>query len=371
MRYPRAPNAKWNLLYTRLRKGYIPSVAKSRNEIITKFLTDFKRVGMSERDLVNKSAKELAMILLQLCYDKLYAVPFQLVTFDIKYLDNPRFTPEGPTSCIAEIAAYHPESGRMFERLVTPSSTAFQPAEPKCGTEPAISQIPMSMIAKYGVSFSVAWAELLEWLSSLPDPVSTVTSDSLDGKGTFSDVAPNLELDEGFRKELLPSPIETNKHLLLSFDRASSGVAGETGLQALDTFNNNNKKVLLISHGGRLADVSMLKWESKKVDMSMPRQITFGDSFGIIKERHRRRPVTMNKLPAMWDTKALSLWMALPQYEELAHHNALSDAICTWEILEETLRRYGVENLTAKQQLGEIFFKSALDTVTQTGTGIG
>ena len=326
---------------------------------------------MSERDLVNKTPKELAMILLQLCYDKLYAVPFQLVTFDIKYLDFPRFTPEGPTSCIAEIAAYHPESGAMFERLVLPTDDAFQQPQAKEGTEPEISQIPLSKVRKYGVPFNVAWGEMLTWIHDLPEPKSMVTCDSLDGKGTFTDIDASLESENAFASHVVPGPMQTNQHLLKGYARSCSPEEVEKAKHAHNLFESNKKKFLLVSHGGRLADVSMLKWESKKASMVVPRQITFGDSYGIIKERHRRRPVTMNKLPAMWDTKALSLWMALPQYEELPDHRALSDAICTWEILEETLRRYGVEHLTAKQQLGEVFYKSALDTVTHSGGIIG
>ncbi|KNH04782.1 CK1 family protein kinase [Perkinsela sp. CCAP 1560/4] len=361
--------AKWELLYTRLRKGYVPSVTKSRSEIITKFLGDFKRLGMTERDLVNKTPKELSMILLQLCHDKLYAVPFQLLAFDIKYLDKPRFTPSGPTSCIAELAAYHPESGKMFERLILPSSSDFTaPVDIACA-DSEVTKLTLSQIKNHGVPFSTAWGEFLTWLYNLPEPQPTVSYDSLDGKGTFGHL-PCVEKDgSAYQSSLLENPITSNKHLLYGIEKKVSSEQEKELAQAQNLFQKQNQRLLLISHGGRLADVSMLRWECKKASLKVPKQITFGDSYGIIKEKHRRRPVTQNKLPAMWGVKALSLWMSMPQYKEVKGHQALSDAISTWEVLVETLRRYGVEHLTAKQQLGEIFYKSAFDAVIQTRVG--
>eukprot|EP00009_Paramoeba_aestuarina_P012998 CAMPEP_0201530620 /NCGR_PEP_ID=MMETSP0161_2-20130828/45228_1 /ASSEMBLY_ACC=CAM_ASM_000251 /TAXON_ID=180227 /ORGANISM="Neoparamoeba aestuarina, Strain SoJaBio B1-5/56/2" /LENGTH=353 /DNA_ID=CAMNT_0047933063 /DNA_START=363 /DNA_END=1421 /DNA_ORIENTATION=+ len=352
--------AKWELLYTRLRKGYIPSVTKSRTEIITKFLGDFKRFGMTERDLVNKTPKELSMILLQLCHEKLYAVPYQLLTFNLKYFDAPRFVHKGPTSSIAELSAFHPESQRMFQRLVLPTNRTV--STDTTSAEADITSIPLAHIEKFGVPFSKVWIDFLRWINELPEPQPTVNHESLDGKGTFG-YLPSLEKDgSAGQKVMLQRPITANKHLLNNKGNGDGDNEAEASHELGNIFRSRNQKILLISHGGKLADVSMLKWECRKADLTMPKQITFGDSYGVIKERHRRRPVTQNKLPAGdWSVKSLSMWMSLPEYENVPYSQALTDAINTWEVLEETLRRYGVEHLTAKQQLGEIFYKSAFD----------
>ena len=112
----------------------------------------------------------------------------------------------------------------------------------------------------------------------------------------------------------------------------------------------------------------MLKYELEQMsEKTWPKEFTFGDTFSVIRERHRRRPVTSNRLPPGWKLTDLANWMELDLKGQKAHR-AVPDAMITWWVLEETLKRYGTEYLTPKQQLGEFFFKSSQDTMTEDGS---
>eukprot|EP00760_Papus_ankaliazontas_P003405 PhM_4_TR11602/c0_g1_i1/m.60681 len=284
-------------LYPRLRGGYIPPVSRSRNILLTHYHTDLMQRGVTDASLLEKGPRELAQLLLQIQFERFHAVPFRLVAFDLEFTDIPRFTSEGPTAGIIEIGLFHPESGKTFERLVKPVQQ-YTWGE---GVE-ALTGISKEMVENEGVSFAAAWAEAVQWVLSLP--VSSI------GR-------PEESLEDA-------------------------------------------QRCLLLSHGGRLADVSMLKWHCQKAEVTLPESITFGDTYSIIRERHRRRPVTSDRLPPAWGLEDLRNWMRLDAVDESHRaHRALPDAKSTWQVCEETLRRYGTEYLTPKQQLSEIFYRPA------------
>ena len=149
-------------LYVKLRQGYVPPVSKSRTELLSRYADELANHGILERDLLGKGARELGMLLLQLQFDKLFAVPFNLVTFDLEFTDIPRFTKDkGPTASIIEIGMYHPDSDTSFSRLVLPRAehTLQDGAMAITGLTPA-------MVAKDGVDFPTAWRDALEWIRS-------------------------------------------------------------------------------------------------------------------------------------------------------------------------------------------------------------
>ena len=349
-----ATGEKWDLLYQRLRKGYIPSISKSRAEIMCKFLPELRQTGMSEVELFKKGARELATILFQLYYEKLYAVPFQLVTFDLEFTDIPRFTKEGPTASIIEFGAYHPESKQKFERLVLPTNSAHEVSP----STQELTGIKPSELREYGKSYNEVWYAFLHWINRLPQPSATVSAESLRDEslmGTSIDFSMDEATPETSSPEAESASEKKDTSLLDSYRECKPS---EKEVPAL----NADMKYLFLSHGGRLADVSMLKWECKQCDLELPSEVTFGDTYGLTRDRHRRRPVTSNMLPPAWGLVDLKMWMNLPTKKTKAHR-ALNDAVMTWEVLEETLRRYGTENLTPKQQLGETFFKAAVDKI--------
>jgi DNA polymerase III epsilon subunit-like protein len=116
-------------------------------------------------------------------------------------------------------------------------------------------------------------------------------------------------------------------------------------------------RILLLSHGGKLADVSMLQWALKAHGMEMPDMFTFGDTFHIVRDLHRRRPVTPDRHPPSWKLGDLVDWLKVPTTAATIHR-AADDAKLTWDAVSHTLDRYGDEALTARQQLITRFFDS-------------
>jgi DNA polymerase III epsilon subunit-like protein len=117
------------------------------------------------------------------------------------------------------------------------------------------------------------------------------------------------------------------------------------------------ERILLLSHGGKLADVSMLQWALKAHSLEMPEMLTFGDTFHIVRDLHRRRPVTPDRHPPSWKLGDLVEWLKVPSGTATAHR-AGDDAKLTWVALSHTLDRYGDEALTPRQQLITRFFDS-------------
>ncbi|CBH09742.1 hypothetical protein, conserved [Trypanosoma brucei gambiense DAL972] len=126
------------------------------------------------------------------------------------------------------------------------------------------------------------------------------------------------------------------------------------------------KRLLVLSHGGKLADVSLIKWTLEASDMELPSNIIFGDTFHLIRDAHRRRPVTLDKHPPTWGLSDLVQWLRIPP--TLPAHRAGNDAKMTWDALYHTLERYGDEDLTPREQLVSRFFDvEAKQVMSQAG----
>ncbi|CCW70948.1 unnamed protein product [Phytomonas sp. Hart1] len=112
--------------------------------------------------------------------------------------------------------------------------------------------------------------------------------------------------------------------------------------------------ILLLSHGGKLADISLIKWTLEKFKLELPSRFVFGDTIHLIRDAHRCRPVTVDKHPASWKLGDLVQWLRIPP--TLPAHRAGNDAKMTWDALYHTLLRYGNEDLSPREQLVSHFF---------------
>ncbi|EPY26675.1 hypothetical protein STCU_06136 [Strigomonas culicis] len=112
-------------------------------------------------------------------------------------------------------------------------------------------------------------------------------------------------------------------------------------------------RILLLSHGGKLADQSLIKWTLEKHHLTLPSSFVFGDTINIIREAHRKRPVTVDKHPPSWKLGDLVQWLKIPT---LSAHRAGNDARMTWDAIYHTLLRYGDDALTPREQLVSRFF---------------
>ncbi|KAG8341659.1 hypothetical protein TRVL_07514 [Trypanosoma vivax] len=115
-----------------------------------------------------------------------------------------------------------------------------------------------------------------------------------------------------------------------------------------------DQRLLVLSHGGKLADVSLFKWTFEVSGLGQQPSLIFGDTFHLIRDAHRRRPVTLDKHPPTWGLTDLVQWLKIPP--TLPAHRAGNDAKMTWDALYHTLERYGDEDLTPREQLVSRFF---------------
>lgn len=121
-----------------------------------------------------------------------------------------------------------------------------------------------------------------------------------------------------------------------------------------DELPGSEERILLLSHGGKLADVSLIKWTLEKFGLEMPAAFVFGDTIHLIRDAHRRRPVTVDKHPPSWKLGDLVQWLHIPP--TLPAHRAGNDARMTWDALYHTLLRYGDDEMTPREQLVPRFF---------------
>lgn len=132
------------------------------------------------------------------------------------------------------------------------------------------------------------------------------------------------------------------------------------------------KRILLLSHGGKLADVSLIKWTLERFELDLPPAFVFGDTIHLIRDAHRRRPVTVDKHPPSWRLFDLVQWLHIPPTPPA--HRAGNDAKMTWDALYHTMLRYGDDEVTPREQLVSRFFDAeakALMRARQTRSGAG
>lgn len=248
-------------------------------------------------------------LLLQLLKDitlrqYLNCVPFTVFGFDMEFTGPPIFRADGPTEDIIELGAYSPSREKIFSCLVQPYR-----GRPVQDDVVRLTGISDKMIQKEGLPFPEAWGKLVEFLLT-PDK-----EEQVEGGGV------------------------TKK----SGDRRRNPDEGQAP-----------QHILLLSHGGKLADQSLIKFTLEKTGIALPHGVVFGDTIHIIRDAHRRRPVTVDRHPPAWGLSDLVSWLNVPL--TLPAHRAGNDAKMTWDVVYHTLLRYGDDTMNPKQQLVSRFF---------------
>lgn len=248
-------------------------------------------------------------LLLQLLKDitlrqYLNCVPFTVFGFDMEFTGPPIFRADGPTEDIIELGAYSPSREKIFSCLVQPHR-----GRPVRDEVVRLTGISDKMIQKEGLPFPEAWGRLVEFLLT-PDKEEEVE----EGGVVKTGVGRRKNPDEG----------QTPQH------------------------------ILLLSHGGKLADQSLIKFTLEKTGIALPQGVVFGDTIHIIRDAHRRRPVTVDRHPPAWGLSDLVSWLNIPP--TLPAHRAGNDAKMTWDVVYHTLLRYGDDTMNPKQQLVSRFF---------------
>lgn len=230
----------------------------------------------------------------------LHCVPFKVFGFDMEFTGPPVFRADGPTEDIIELGAYSPSRKEMFSCLVQPHyGRKVQEDVVK------LTGITNEMIQKEGVPFPEAWRRLVDFLL-------TPEEEKKEAEGAVN----------------------------VGTKRSRKSQEGQ--------------HILLLSHGGKLADQSLIKFTLEKTGIPLPKGVVFGDTIHIIRDAHRRRPVTVDRHPPTWGLSDLVSWLNIPP--TLPCHRAGNDAKMTWDILYHTLLRYGDDRMTPKQQLVSRFF---------------
>ena len=96
-------------------------------------------------------------------------------------------------------------------------------------------------------------------------------------------------------------------------------------------------------------------------DFSDHSHIVFSNVMNIIKETHRKRPVTNDKRPPVWAIKDLAIWLELDKKSKTINdfintgsstkNEDTNISILVWKVLYSTLYKYGDDSLDPVQQL--------------------
>lgn len=263
-------------------------------ELEKKGFDDPNKLAALDGKLLHQLLKEITL------KEYLNCVPFKVFGFDMEFTGPPVFRSDGPTEDIIELGAYSPSRNETFSCLVHPYGGRKVKEEVI-----KLTGISNEMIRKDGLPFPKAWKKLVDFL---------LTPEKMEG-------VEEKEEDVGMRKRNTQSEIP---------------------------------HILLLSHGGKLADQSLIKYTLEKTGIPLPEGVVFGDTIHIIRDAHRRRPVTVDRHPPAWGLSDLVSWLNIPP--TLPSHRAGNDAKMTWDILYHTLLRYGDDTMTPKQQLVSRFF---------------
>jgi hypothetical protein len=115
-------------------------------------------------------------------------------------------------------------------------------------------------------------------------------------------------------------------------------------------------RVLVLSHSSKQSDVRMLQWHCEHDATPVAPHYRFGNTTHLIRELHRRRPVTRSRLPPSWNLAEQALWLDIGGSRGERYTRALPEAQLTWDIAYHTMDRYGDMMLQPRQQLVTRFF---------------
>ncbi|ESL08268.1 hypothetical protein TRSC58_04032 [Trypanosoma rangeli SC58] len=182
-------------IFTQLQLGIHPPLSAQRQFIQQHFEEEMDRRGITEAKLLAMEGRLCTRLLRQLLFERYLSVPFRLFTFDLEFSGPPVFGPDGPTEDIIEFGFYSPANDATFSFLVKPTSGRRVSTEVS-----ALTGITPAMLEEQGLSFPVAWEQVIKVL-------------------------------------MMPEPQE---------------------------LPGAEKRLLVLSHGGKLADVSLIKWTRRR-----------------------------------------------------------------------------------------------------------
>ena len=275
------------LTYGRLRR--IPIVGK-RNDIIRRLYKYMFRRECSEQ--------------------------INVICYDLEFTGLPEWDTKGaPNQDIIEIGAYHPETSDKFSCLVKPQRYEITPEAA------SLTQLTSSTLYHEGIELNDALKNFYSW-------VETVS-------------------------------IRTNRLSVPSDSMAINSLHNshaDTCIQNLNKPNMNLNEVLhrrrntmLISHGGLMQDIRMLKYFSNEANITIPEYIYFADSVKILRECIHKNGEKLGTMKL--DLLAKDLGISSSDQS----HRALSDALITWKVLNKALTVHGNHVLSPVQELTKKF----------------
>ena len=231
------------------------------------------------------------------------------VCYDLEFTGLPEWNRSGvPDQEIIEIGAFHPATEQSFSCLVKPDLYKIS------DEASALTLLNHDILQKEGVVIREALRRFYMWIEKIAlkappveIPLDTMTSSS----------------------RHLP-PDDVCKFSLKS--DLSDTVA-------------NPKDTLLISHGGLMNDIKMLKYYSSAFNVDIPTCISFADSVKLIKESTIQKSEKLTTLKL----DSLANELCIPRADQ--SHRALSDALMTWKVLSRTLSVFGNNALTPMQEI--------------------
>jgi len=108
---------------------------------------------------------------------------------------------------------------------------------------------------------------------------------------------------------------------------------------------------MFISHGGFLHDVKLLRYSSEQAGLPMPPTFFFADSYRLLRETTRQRAGSIPNA----GLRALCEQFGVGLMDQ--NHRALSDAVATWQVLQNAIKAYGNKHLTPNEQIAKKYLQ--------------
>lgn len=330
---------------------WTPTSQTARQVLVNNFAPKLVKMNLNEAKLAAMDPKKVTKLLRQVLYEQYLAVPFSVCSFDLEFTGPPSIGDDGvPTQDIVEIAFYDPDRKKLFQQLVLPAEDASTSSSRsknntknsgKIMTEGAaqLTGITDDLLRKEGMPLLEAWNKAVDFVEETM-------------QNNIRERDQGDEMSVYVQQQMKLAAASTS----IDMDDGSSLMDGRGGNKAKAA---RQERLLLVSHGGKLADIAVLNWLQTNVEgaRALPGHGTgavhFGDSLLHIRDLHRRRPVTKDRWPPAWSLEDIALFLGLKMP---VSHRAGPDAVMTWEVLYHTLDRYGDDSLAPRQQLVGRFF---------------
>ena len=295
-------------LFMQVQAGATQNPHQMRSFIQQHFREETEAKGITDNKLANMDTRKVMALLRQLFFDKYLSVEFSLFTYDLEFTSVPKFTKSGPTEDIVEVGVYSPDTDASFSSLVKPLN-----GRPMAEEAAALTKLTTEEV-NAAPDFATVWKGAKDFMAR---------------EGAKSHKARQAAMQTR------------------AFDAMTPMTTSE------------QEPILLLSHGGKLADQSMLGYACEQIGDPFLKadhntRVVFGDTDHHVRDLHRRRPVTKDKLPPSWKLEDLGQWLDVPVPEGV--HRAGADARLTWDVLYHTMDRYGDDQLLPRQQLVQRFF---------------